>query len=382
MCENGQMAQKTLAIGMMSGTSLDGIDVALVEFDDDPNKDFGYKLLDFETYPYPASTISRVQDAMSLDRSNVALLCELNVELGKLYGKAANQMLAKNDLTPDDITFIANHGQTIYHSPNATFPSTLQIGEPAEIYEITQVPIVSNFREADVAAGGQGAPIVPFTEFQLYKSSDADRVFVNIGGIANITVLPKNAQLEDIVAFDTGPGNMLIDAAMQKFYQKDYDDKGAVGKTGTVDQKVLAELLKHPYFARPYPKTTGREDFGVQMFDELVQKYNLKPEDWVATLTALTAKSLADDILKFPSHNVEVIIAGGGSYNDTLLSMIKDYLPGVKVITQEEFGYSSEAKEAVAMAILGKYTFDYQPNNVPSATGATKPVVLGRITRG
>jgi anhydro-N-acetylmuramic acid kinase len=376
------MADKTLALGMMSGTSLDGIDVALVEFDNDPNKDFGYKLLDFETYPYPASTVSRVQDAMSLDRSNVALLCELNVELGKLYGKAANEMLAKNHLKADDIAFIANHGQTIYHAPNSAFPSTLQIGEPAEIYEITQVPVVSNFREADVAAGGQGAPIVPFTEFQLYKSSGADRVFVNIGGIANITVLPKNAQLDDIVAFDTGPGNMLIDAAMQKFYQKDYDDKGSIGKTGTVNQEVLAELLEHPYFARSYPKTTGREDFGVQLFDELVQKYDLKPADWVATLTALTAKSLADQVLKFPSDSTEVIIAGGGSYNDTLLEMIKGDLPGVKVMTQEEFGYSSEAKEAVAMAILGKYTMDYQPNNVPSATGASRPVVLGRITRG
>ncbi|MDR2703508.1 MAG: anhydro-N-acetylmuramic acid kinase [Cellulomonadaceae bacterium] len=369
-----------LAVGMMSGTSLDGIDVALVEFPDNKVEGLTYKLLDFETYPYPASTISRVQDAMSLERSNVALLCELNVELGKLYGQAALAMLEKHNLKANDLGFIANHGQTIYHAPNAKYPSTLQIGEPAEIYAQVKIPVVTNFREADVAAGGQGAPIVPFTEFQLYKSAEAERVFVNIGGIANITVLPRNASIDDIVAFDTGPGNMLIDAAMQHFYQKPYDENGDTAKTGNVNQQVLTELLKHSYFARPYPKTTGREDFGVQLFDELVQKYDLAPADWVATLTALTAKSLADAILQFPSNNVEVIIAGGGSYNATLLEMIRQYLPGVKIITQEEFGYSSEAKEAVAMAILGKYTLEGQPNNVPSATGASHPVVLGRIT--
>jgi len=220
-------------------------------------------------------------------------------------------------------------------------------------------------------------------------------------------VLPKNARLEDMLAFDTGPGNMLIDAAMSHFFGKPYDAEGAIGKTGQVNQEVLTELLKHPYFAKSYPKTTGREDFGVQVFDEWLLKYqgyHLSPADWVATLTALTAKSLANDLLKFnhsplsaadgrlsseatveTNHHqmvpaTEVIIGGGGSYNPTLLQMIREQAPGMKIITQEELGYSSDAKEAVAMAILGKFTLAGIPNNVPSATGAKHPVVLGRIS--
>ncbi|MDR2833499.1 MAG: anhydro-N-acetylmuramic acid kinase [Streptococcaceae bacterium] len=366
-----------LAIGMMSGTSLDGIDVALVDFTNENTPE--YNLIDFETYAYPSETITRIQKAMNIEKSNVALICQLNVELGKLYGQAAKKMMTKHALNSTDISFIANHGQTIYHLPYAEFPSTLQIGEPAEIFEATKVKIVSNFREADIAVGGQGAPIVPFTEFELYKSNQVNRIFVNIGGIANFTVLPKNATIDQVVAFDCGPGNMMIDAAMQIFFNQEYDKNGEIARTGQVNEEVLEQLMQHPYFQKQAPKSTGREEFGVQYVEEFFNKYDLTKEDWVATFTAFTAKSLAKELKKYANSHWEVIVAGGGSYNATLLERISEYSE-LTILTQEQFGYSSEAKEAVAMAILAKYTIKKQPNNTPNATGAKRNVVLGRIT--
>ena len=368
-----------LAIGMMSGTSLDGIDVALVEISDKKEASIRVSLLDFVTHPYQEKTVARIRDAMSLKHSNVLLICQLNVELGKLYGKAAKQMMEKHDLSRADIAYIANHGQTIYHDPTSEFPSTFQIGESAEITEITGVKTLSNFREADIAAGGQGAPIVPFTEYQLYHSSEKDRILVNIGGIANLTILARDGNLSSIIAFDTGPGNMMIDAAMQKFYQKKYDDGGKIAASGKVNQSLLNELMDHPYLSQQYPKTTGREMFGEEMTESLFQAYHLLPEDWVATFTAFTAKSLCQAFATFSKQQLEVIVAGGGAYNKTLMDWIR-LESQCDVLTQEALGYSSEAKEAIAMAVLGKYTLEHTANNVPSATGARHAVILGKIT--
>lgn len=369
-----------LAIGMMSGTSLDGIDTALIEFMDESEGNLQYNLIDFETFNYPQETVIRLQNAMDIEKSDVRLICQLNAELGILYGQAAKLMMSRHHLSASSVSFIANHGQTIYHAPNADFPSTLQLGAAAEIFELTSVPVVSNFREADIAAGGQGAPIVPFTEFVLFRSTEKNRIFVNIGGISNLTVLTKNADFNSITAFDTGPGNMMIDTAMQVFFNKKYDKNGEIGKIGTINETVLTDLMKHEYINRPYPKTTGREDFGVQMTEKLFEKYQLTAEDWVSTLTAFAAKSLAKALKQFQQNDLEVIIGGGGSYNPTLLSMLRNYANGFEIMTQEEFGNSSEAKEAVAMAILGKYTLEGKPNNVPSATGAKHPVILGSVT--
>jgi anhydro-N-acetylmuramic acid kinase len=368
-----------LTIGMMSGTSLDGIDVALVEVTEERGEHLRVSLLDFFTEPYQDTTVRRIRDAMSLEKSHTLLICQLNVELGKCYGKAAQKMMARHHLKAEELAFIANHGQTIYHHPISEFPSTLQIGEAAEIAAITGVKTISNFREADIAAGGQGAPIVPFTEYQLYRSSEKDRLLVNIGGISNLTVIPKGGDLSSIIAFDTGPGNMMIDAAMQKFYQKGYDKNGAVAAQGIVNQTLLNDLMRHPYLAKNYPKTTGREVFGEEMTEKLFQTYQLLPEDWVATLTAFTAQSLCQAINAFSCDNLEVMIAGGGAYNTTLMHWIQAECQ-CDIMTQEELGYSSEAKEAIAMAILGKYTLEGKSNNVPSATGARQSVILGKIT--
>jgi len=368
-----------IAIGMMSGTSLDGIDVALVKFYEYEGK-LNYHLIDFRVFPYPMDTLDRIHQVMDVERSNVQLICQLHKELGVIYGNCAKEIMYLNGLCSCDVSFIANHGQTIYHDPQAEFPSTLQIGEPAEIYEITGVPVVSNLREADIAAGGQGAPIVPFTEYALYRSDDISQIFVNIGGISNITVLPKHGTIDSIVAFDTGPGNMMIDSLCKRFFNQPYDDKGLIGLKGEVQRDVLELLLDHPYMNRRYPKTTGREDFGEQYVEELLSRFTYEPQDMVATFTLFTAKSLAKAILEFQELDPVVVIGGGGSYNPTLIQMIREELTGIQVLTQEEFGFSSEAKEAIAMAILGKFTLDGLPNNVPSATGAKHPVVLGRIT--
>lgn len=367
------------AIGMMSGTSLDGIDVALVDIEENDGEQLHVSLLDFFTQPYQETTVAHIREAMSLEHSNVLLICQLNVALGKLYGEAAQHMMFRHDLKAEDMMFIANHGQTIYHDPTSKLPSTLQIGEAAEIAAITGVKTVSNFREADIAVGGQGAPIVPFTEYQLYRSSEKDRILVNIGGISNLTVIPRGGDLSSLIAFDTGPGNMMIDAAMQKFYQKNYDKNGAVAAQGTINQTVLKELMHHPYLSKKYPKTTGREMFGEEMTEVLFNSYQLLPEDWVATLTAFTAQSLGQAIQSFPQDNLEVIIAGGGAYNETLMQWLQKTCQ-CDIVTQEALGGSSEAKEAIAMAILGKYTLEVKANNVPSATGARESVVLGKIT--
>lgn len=368
-----------LAIGMMSGTSLDGIDVALVQMEESEKGGLHVELLDFFTENYPIETLEAVKKAMSVTQSNVQLICRLNVELGRLYGLAAQKMLSRNGLEARDIAFVANHGQTLYHAPLGKFPATLQIGEAAEISQITGIKAITNFREADIAAGGQGAPIVPFTEYQLYRSTEKTRILVNIGGISNITVLPKNGELSEVIAFDTGPGNMMIDAAMQKFYQQKYDNNGEVAARGKIDNELLEDLMRHPYLEKTYPKTTGREDFGKEMTDMLFDKYQIAPADWVTTFTAFTAKSLCQAISLFSAENLEVIVAGGGAYNPTLMKWIKKYSQAA-VFVQEDFGLSSEAKEAIAMAVLGKYTLEGKANNVPSATGARHSVVLGRIT--
>lgn len=234
-----------------------------------------------------------------------------------------------------------------------------------------------------MAVGGQGAPIVPYAEFIQFRSPTKLRLLQNIGGIGNITVIPKNARLEQLTAFDTGPGNMVIDELCRFFFKQEYDAAGKIAAAGTVDEFVLTALMQNEYFSRPIPKTTGRELFGQQYVKNILNKFTLSPADWVATATALTAKSIAISVEPFLSKSdveAELIIAGGGSYNPTLIALIKKYLPQVTVLTQEDLGLSSEAKEAVAMVVLGNQALQHRPSNVPSATGAAKNVILGSVT--
>ena len=372
------------AIGIMSGTSLDGVDAALVEISG-VNEDTKVELIHFSSLEIPEETENQIRESFSLETSHSALISSLNVELGELFADAAIKVSKEAGISLEDIAFIASHGQTIYHIPNQTKKykaSTLQIGEAAVIAEKTGCTVVSNFRPRDMAVGGQGAPIVPYSEFILYRDNEKTRLLQNIGGIGNVTVIPQNALLSELLAFDTGPGNMIINELTQHFYNQPYDKDGEYAASGKVIQSLLTEWMNHPYIVKEPPKTTGREEFGVQFVQEYLEKYNFRPEDWIATATMFTAQSIAWNVKPFITDQTELIIGGGGSYNPTLVRMIGEALPNVTVLRQEDLGLSSDAKEAVAMAILGNQTLHRQPSNVPSATGASKAIILGQVTFG
>lgn len=369
------------AIGLMSGTSLDGVDVALVKYDEGMSS---YELEDFFTVPFSDDLKKKVTDAIDIHQSNVAVICSLNIELGYFFGEAAKKMIEKHQRLGKKIDFVASHGQTLYHQPiseDNLIASTLQVGESSVIAEVTRVKVVSDFRYRDMAVGGQGAPIVPYSEFILYKDREKQRILQNIGGISNATIIPKNATIQEITAFDTGPGNMIIDELVRRFYQEEYDDNGQYAKQGHVSETVLEHMMLHSFFSRPMPRTTGREDFGQRYVNALLDTYELSANDWIATATKFTAKAIALSLDSFFVDDTDLIIGGGGSYNPTLLSMIHEEVPSfVSVKTQEDLGQSSEAKEAVAMVVLGHRTLLGKTSNVPSATGATKEVILGKIT--
>lgn len=374
-------------IGLMSGTSLDGIDVALVDIQG-KGYDSQVKLLDFMTLPFAQSVRDEIVDSLSLDRSNVQLICSLNFKLGELFADAVEAICRRNQLDFTSVSVIGSHGQTIYHQPQSNgqyVASTLQIGEPAIIAYRTNTTVISNFRTMDMAAGGQGAPLVPYTELIMYRDQEKSRLLQNIGGIGNVTVIPKAAQLHDVYAFDTGPGNMIIDEICRVCFGTAYDKDGAWAAKGVVNEALLEQCMNIDYMQLAPPKSTGRELFGKQFVERIIRENtHLSPYDLLATMTMFTASSIVYHYKKFifPTLQVdEVIIGGGGSYNKTLLSMLQQQLGNTcKVITQEDVGLSSEAKEAVAFALLAHETLHRLPSNVPTATGAREPVILGNVT--
>ncbi len=372
------------AVGIMSGTSLDGVDAALVEIHG-TNTDTTVQLMEFATLPLGTEIVKKIKEVLSIETSSVDKICSLNVELGYVFSETVKAVCKKADFPLEQVDFIASHGQTIYHLPvpgEHQAASTLQIGESAVISEETKTMVVSDFRTRDMAVKGQGAPIVPYSEFVLYRDTERTRLLQNIGGIGNVTVIPAGAQMEDVLAFDTGPGNMIIDELCQHFYQKAYDEGGEYAAKGKVNQGLLSEMMAHPYIERSYPKTTGREDFGVEYTAALIEGWQdvVTPNDFIATATQFTAQSIATNVAPFIDDQSDLIIAGGGSYNAVLVQMVKEQLPTARVLIQEEVGFSSEAKEAIAMTVLANQTIHHLPSNVPSATGATKPVILGKIT--
>ena len=374
------------AIGLMSGTSLDGVDAALIRIEG-RGTDTSVELIAFTTTEIPADIKSEIKRAVKPATGTVDLICSLNFKLGYLFAEAAKSVCREAGFPISKVDFIASHGQTVWHipKPDGTFArSTLQIGEPAVIAYQTGVKVISNFRTMDVAAGGEGAPLVPYSEFVLYYSPDENVALQNIGGIGNVSVIPSTGNITDIFAFDTGPGNMIIDEAMQRLYGKPYDADGATAASGTVNQKMLDQLMSHPYISMPLPKSTGREMFGEQFTVDLLGHWAaVAPADIIATVTAFTAATIAEAYRRFviPRYPIgRTILGGGGAHNSTLRRMIAERLPGVTVTTQDEIGLSSDAKEAIAFAIMGNETLHGYPSNVCSATGASQPVILGNIT--
>lgn len=376
---------KRYVIGLMSGTSLDGIDAALVAIE-------GYgeqtkvELIDFVEMEIGEALRERIKDACNPKTSNVESICSLNFELGHVFADAARAVCRQAGVKMEQVAYIGSHGQTVYHIPRATqhtVCSTLQIGEPAVIAYETQTPVVSNFRVMDMAAGGQGAPLVPYTEFLIY-STDKNRCLQNIGGIGNVTVIPRSGKLDDVFAFDTGPGNMIINEVVQSLVGIPFDKDGMIAGKGCVNEALLRHLMTIPYIGQRPPKTTGRELFGKQFVTKFIQENRqLSVEDLVATVTMYTAQSIAYNYETFIAPKVaieEVIIGGGGSYNQTLMAMLRKLLPYAKVMTQEDIGYTSASKEAIAFAVLANETMHDMASNVIGATGARERVVLGNIT--
>lgn len=382
-------------VGLMSGTSVDGIDAALVELSGEQDAP-SVRLLAFEDRPFPDAVRSGIFELFDPVKATVDKLGRMSYVLGELYAEAALSVIREAGLSPSEVDAVASHGQTIWHSPDEvqfcgqSARCTVQIGEGAVIAQRTGLVTVSDFRVADLAAGGQGAPLVPFTEYLLYRSTERTRLLQNIGGIGNMTVLPAGCAPEDVYAFDTGPGNMLIDAVVSAATEgrERYDRGGAMAARGHVDERLLAQLRAEPYYTLPLPKSTGRELFGTQYAERIFvwgREHGLSWEDLAATATELTAWSIADAYERYvlPKYKAaELLVGGGGSYNKTLLGRLAARFErfGVEVKTQEDLGFSSDAKEAVAFAILGDRCLAGLSNSLPGVTGATNASVMGKIS--
>ncbi|PDZ04365.1 anhydro-N-acetylmuramic acid kinase [Bacillus cereus] len=374
--------------GVMSGTSLDGIDVALVHIE---GSGVGSKveLIHFTTVPFCNDMKNEIQQALSIENSNVQLICSLNFKLGLCFAGAVKEVCKEANFPLGQLDVIGSHGQTIYHQPKqdgTMIPSTLQIGEPAVIAYETKTTVISNFRTMDMAAGVQGAPLVPYSEIILYRHQTKNRLLQNIGGIGNVTVIPSQLSDKSVIAFDTGPGNMIMDELCQRLFRLPYDQNGKIAKQGVVVEEILTYCMNHPFLKMNPPKSTGREQFGEEFVSELLKRFEKHcKENILTTVTMFTANSIVYHYKEFilPYYEIdEAILGGGGSYNDTLVEMIRHGLKEEKcaLFLQEDIGFSSEAKEAIAFAILANETYHRNPSNVPSATGATQSVVLGNIT--
>lgn len=368
-----------LAIGIMSGTSLDGIDVCLVEILNKENDNYQYNIVGFNSYPYSDVLVDKIKKASKIDTSNVQMLCSLNVELSYAYVDAIKKFLKEHSICNKDIAYIAMHGQTVWHNPDnmdGYYSSTLQLGDPSVVSYAFNTKVISNFRMMDMAASGSGAPLIPFVNYILYKNENKSIAMQNIGGIGNVCYLDKKSN--DIIAYDTGPGNMLIDSAMKQLYNLSFDSNGSIGKSGTIIKEVLNELLNDEYLKRSYPKSTGREKYNDEYLDNIIKKirkYSLKNEDVIATITAYTAYSIIDSYHKFLGDIDEVIVSGGGSHNQMIMDILKKELDCEVTVLD-----NTDAYEAFGFAIIGHMTILNKPSNVPSVTGALRKVVLGNIT--
>lgn len=407
-----------IVAGVMSGTSADGIDVALVDIGEtEPServaRGHAIKLLGHSQHRYPAKVRAAILAAMNADRARVADLARLNSLLGELYADAVLSAERRFRVKAD---LVGCHGQTLYHQGTAQnflgrrISTTWQTGEAAVIAARVGVPVVSDFRPADIAAGGMGAPLVPYLDYLWFRDSRIGRIAQNIGGIANLTAIPAGATPGDVVAFDTGPGNMVIDAVVQELSGKPFDRDGNIAATGNVIDAVLNRIMRQSYFRARPPKTAGREEFGREFVAEFLRACRgASKQDVVATATALTAQSIADAVQGYVLRKVpalrprsaqasrkpsekwgsqprtsfrEIVLSGGGARNATLVGMLAEQLAPVGIVIRfsDEFGLPSEAKEAVAFAVLAYETWNRRTSNVPSATGARRAAVLGKIS--
>ncbi len=383
---------KIYAIGLMSGTSTDGVDVACIEI----NSIRKIKLIAFESYPYPDDLRKRLLTIANNAETTAAEISSLNTKVGVCFANSVLNLISKYNLKKLRLDFIGSHGQTISHIPKGRkynkqilSPSTFQIGDPSIISELTELTVVSDMRTRDIAAGGTGAPLTPWAHQKLFESNNTPLAFLNLGGIANITFIPK-AKDNGLFGFDCGPANMIIDRLVS-FYtknKKQFDNEGKMASKGRIDQRELKWLMKNSYFSKNPPKSTGSEDFGKEFSEKLILRFDsnkMSLNDILATITAFTAESICQSIDKFfPKKKPisELIIGGGGAKNKTLISFLETKLNPIPIISSDKKGFPHDAVEAICFGLLAWATISNIPSNVLDSTGAKSEVVLGNITPG
>jgi len=385
-----------LVLGMMSGTSADGIDVALANISGAPPRQAA-KLEGHYHWAFPKVVRGAILRLANGAPTTTAEISQLNFLLGEEFAASAIAACARWRVSLREISLIGSHGQTIFHQGTPAkflaarrIASTLQIGEPSIIAERTGIATIADFRPADMAAGGHGAPLVPFVDYLLYRSPKIGRVALNIGGIANLTVIPANARPQDVFAFDTGPGNMIIDALVERMTRgrEAYDRGARIASKGEVNRRLLEKMLRDPYLRQKPPKTAGREQFGARYAENVwawSRKRRIRPQDLIRTATIFTAFSIIDALQQFvlPKTNIqELIVAGGGTKNPLIMAQLEAALAGIKVVESSQFGVAAEAKEAFAFAILAHEAFHSRTNNLASATGAKHSAILGKLVHG
>ncbi len=378
-----------LYLGIMSGTSLDGIDVGLCRFSGKQ-----IERIAFHDAEWPRDLRKQLLHLATAERIEMDDLVRAHFELAREYASAVETILRLAGISSSHIRAIGLHGQTVRHLPTAPNPATFQLGSGSALAAITGIDVVSDFRAADIALGGQGAPLMPMFDHYFLHSDTTDRLIVNIGGIANVTWLPcmiddaRMGDHTDIIAFDCGPGNMLLDALAQRYFGKPFDENGAIARSGTIDRTILDEFLSNPYFKKPPPKSTGRELFSETFLanvNDNITSGKLRAEDALATLAELTARSILQsfDFIRTSSQNVEVIVSGGGAFNNYLLERIKKNASlNASISSSDDFGIPAKAKEAIAFAFFAKAFIEGLPIHLPATTGASRQTTLGSLSRG
>lgn len=390
------MTARRWAVGLISGTSMDGIDAALVELEGSPER-VCIRLRAFLTAPYPSGIERSLMRLAGGGETTTAELSRLNSALGSLFADAAIAVCRRGHVSSRKLSVIGSHGQSVFHcgpnsgerrkSPEVAPGSTLQIGEPAVIAERTRAPVVADFRAADLAAGGHGAPLVPMLDYLLFRNAKVDVATLNIGGIANVTIIPAGAQPAAVIGFDTGPGNMVIDGLVRRFTHGSelFDEGGRWAREGAVVQPLLDRILRLSFFRRRPPKSAGREEFGSQFIDRyFVHNRGASRRDLVRTATELTARSIADALrscVSWESVPKRLIVSGGGVHNRFLLDRLGGLLPQTEIARSGQYGIPEDAKEAIAFAVLADRTMHGLAGNLPSVTGASREVILGKLVR-
>ena len=376
-----------LILGVLSGTSIDSVDIVLISISGF-GKETKFKVLNYEQYPIISEIKEMILNASDIKRSNVEMICTMNYFIGRYFASKILNFLKKYHLSSEDIFCIGSHGQTVYHYPHDEYfgdlsrKSSLQLGDISVIANLTNINTVGDFRAADISVGGSGAPLVPYLDYILFPSDDNARLILNIGGISNFTYLEVYCQIENVIAFDTGPGNMLIDAMMKKLYNREYDENGRIACSGEVQHSILQKLaFSDSFLLKPPPKSTGREDYGEKFLEQLSGEINKYPrEDIIASITEYTTFCIKYNFENYINKIVdELIVSGGGAKNEFIMDRLKRIFPKSKVKTMNYNGITVENKEAVLFAVLANEAMHHNYSNVPGATGASRRVIQGKV---